>query len=85
MLKDVTADAIKEAIARLPDEDRHALAAWLNGLEYDEWDKQMAIDFSLEGRVRALIERVKHEIAEGQAIPFKAGRAKAVRRHEPGR
>jgi hypothetical protein len=85
MVKDMTVDAIKEAIAGLPDHDRHALAVWLNELEYDEWDKQMATDFSLGGRGTALIERVKREIDKGKAIPFEEGRAQAVRRHEPSR
>lgn len=33
-------------IAGLADEERHSLSIWLNGLEYDDWDKQMATDFS---------------------------------------
>jgi hypothetical protein len=36
----MTVEAIKEAIAGLPDEERHSLAAWLNELDYDEWDKE---------------------------------------------
>ena len=81
-MEDMTVDAIKEAIAGLADNDRHALAAWLNELEYDEWDKQMATDFSLEGRGQALIEKVKREIDEERAIPFEEGRAQALRRHD---
>jgi hypothetical protein len=85
MVKDMTVDAIKEAITALADHDRHALALWLNELEYDEWDKQMATDFSLGGRGTALIDRVKREVAEGKAIPFEEGRAQAIRRHDPRR
>jgi hypothetical protein len=81
MVEGMTVNSIKEAIAGLPDDDRRALAAWLNELEYDEWDKQMAEDFSPEGRGRALIETVKGEIAEGKAVAFKEGHA-GVRRHE---
>ena len=33
--RDMSVDAIKEAIAALPLEERHALATWLNELEYD--------------------------------------------------
>jgi hypothetical protein len=85
MVKDMTVDAIKDAIAGLPDDDRHALALWLTELEYDEWDKQMAKDFSNEGRGAGLVERVKRDIAEGRALPFEEGRAQAVRRREPRR
>jgi hypothetical protein len=82
MVKNMTVDAIKEAIAGLADHDRHALAMWLNELDYDEWDRKMATDFSLGGRGTALIERVKREIDEGEATPFEEGREQAVRRHE---
>jgi hypothetical protein len=84
MVKDMTVEAIKEAIAGLPAADRHALAVWLNELEYDDWDKQMARDFSHGGRGAALIERVKLEIAEGRAIPFGEGATQAAAKpHEP--
>ena len=59
----MTVEAIKEAIAGLPEDDRHSLAAWLNGIEYDDWDKQMAKDFTPGGRGIALAEKVKREIA----------------------
>jgi hypothetical protein len=78
----MTVEAIKEAIAGLPDTDRHALTAWLNELEYDDWDKQMVRDFSHGGRGAALVARVKREIADGRATPFGEGAAQA-KRHEP--
>ena len=46
----MTVEAIKDAITKLPDEDRRSLAAWLNDLEYDEWDRQMVADFTPGGR-----------------------------------
>jgi hypothetical protein len=46
----MTVEAIKEAIAGLPEDERHSLAVWLNELDYDEWDRQMVKDFSLASR-----------------------------------
>jgi len=62
----MTVEAIKEVIARLPEYERHALAAWLNGLDYDDWDRQMMADFSPGGRGMALLERVCDEIGHGK-------------------
>jgi len=60
----MTVEAIKEAIAGLPEDDRHSLAVWLNDLDYDGWDRQMVSDFSPGGRGKAWAERVKRRIAE---------------------
>jgi hypothetical protein len=65
----MTIDAIKEAIAQLPCDEQHALAAWVNDLDYDDWDREMAADFSLGGRGMALFETVKRDIDHGQAVP----------------
>ena len=62
-------EAIKEAIAGLPEEERHSLAAWLNELEYDEWDKEMVRDFSPGGRGEHLLDKVKADIAAGKFRP----------------
>ena len=70
-------DAIKEAIIRLPESERHALSGWLNELEYDDWDKQMAADFSPGGRGMSLVETVRPDIAAGKATPFEHGREQA--------
>jgi hypothetical protein len=48
-------DTIKAAIKGLPDDERHSLAAWLNQLDYDEWDKEIAADFSVGGRGYRLV------------------------------
>ncbi len=60
----MTLEDIKHAICSLPLEERRALAAWLNELDYDAWDKQMAEDFSPGGRGSALIETVRRDIAQ---------------------
>ena len=73
----MTIEAIKEAISGLRADERHSVALWLNELEYDAWDRQMALDFSAGGRGEAQLERVKREIAGGQAVPFEEGLAQA--------
>ena len=65
----MTVQTLKEAIVGLPDGDRHSLAVWLNGLDCDEWDKQMAQDFSPGGRGAHLLDKVKAEIAAGKFRP----------------
>jgi len=67
----MTVEAIKDAITELEKEERLSLATWLNGLDNDEWDEQMARDFSLNGRGMPLVGDVRQQIAEGQSLPFK--------------
>lgn len=74
----MTVEAIKEAITRLPEYERHSLAAWINDLDYDGWDRQMVADFSPGGRGMALVESVKHEIAQGKTVSFEQGRDQAT-------
>ncbi len=69
----MTVETLKETINELPEDERHSLAAWLNGLDYDDWDKEMAKDFSPGGRGSHLVEMVKREIAEGKARPMQEG------------
>jgi hypothetical protein len=69
----MTVDGIKEAIFQLPDDERHSLAAWLNELDYDDWDRKMVKDFSAGGRGMALIEAIKHEVSQEKAVPFEEG------------
>ena len=81
----MTIEAIKNAIADLPLEERHSLVSWLNELEYDAWDKQMVQDFSPGGRGMTLADKVKREIAEGSTVPLQEGRALARARREQSR
>ena len=76
----MTIDALKEAIVGLPDEERHSLAAWIIELDYDDWDKEMAKDFSPGGRGAHLVEEIKREIAEGKARPMAEGFAQHRKR-----
>ena len=65
----MTVETLKEAIVRLPEEERHCFALWLNGLDCDEWDREMAEDFSSGGRGAHLLDRVKADIAAGKFQP----------------
>ena len=62
----MTVQSLKEAIVGLPEEERHSLALWLNGLDYDDWDKEMVKDFSPGGRGAHLVDKVKADIAAGK-------------------
>jgi len=72
----MTVEPLKEAIAQLPQDERHSLAVWLNELDYDEWDKEMVRDFSPGGRGMAWAEEVKRQIAQGEARPLAEGLAR---------
>jgi hypothetical protein len=65
----MTVETLKEAIVRLPEEERHSLALWLNGLDCDEWDREMAEDFSPGGRGAHLLDKVQADIAAGKFRP----------------
>ena len=51
----MSVEAIQEAIAALPEEERHSLALWRNQLDYDERDREMVKDFS-PGKSRSMEE-----------------------------
>jgi hypothetical protein len=78
----MTVEAIKNAIADLPEDDKVALAAWLNLQTMDEWDRQMEEDFSPGGRGMAFFEQVQHEIAVGDSRPMEEGFLERRRRQE---
>ncbi len=66
-LEVMTVEAIKEAIAELPEEERGFLASWIIEQDYDEWDKEIVRDFSRAGRGYHLIDEVKADIGRGNA------------------
>ena len=53
----------------LAKEERHTMAVWLNELDYDEWDREMARDFSSSGRGTARAERVERESPKARKYP----------------
>ena len=62
-----TVEAIRDAIRKLPEEERVSLACWLNAQTMDDWDRQMQHDFSPGGRGMAFLDKVKGEVAAGVA------------------
>ena len=62
----MTVELLKEEIGALSEEERHSLAAWLNGLDSDDWDHEMERDFSPGGRGGHLLDKVKADIAAGK-------------------
>jgi hypothetical protein len=80
----MTVESIKDAIAKLDENDKVSLAAWLNLQTMDDWDRQMQRDFSPGGKGMDFLERVKREAdeaaARGKAEPLEVGLAKRRRR-----
>ncbi len=66
----MTLEALKQAIAELPAEEKAALATWLNEQEMDEWDRRMQKDFSPGGRGMRLVKKVKADIRAGKFRPM---------------
>ena len=60
-----TVEEIQQAIEKLSLSERGKLAKWFNGWEDDEWDKQMAADFSPGGRYEHVPGRIDDEIKRG--------------------
>jgi hypothetical protein len=69
-------ETIKEAIAKLPAEDQAALSSWLSAQTMDDWDREMAQDFSPGGRGAAVMERVESDLAAGNVESIEEGFAR---------
>lgn len=67
----MTVAAIKDAINALRPEERDSLRTWLNGLAYDDWDKQIVDDFLPRGRSAALVKKIELEVAKGRTEPLR--------------
>jgi hypothetical protein len=66
----MTLEAIKEAIAALPETEKVSLTSWLNRQDNLVWDREIENDFSEGGAGMALIEAWDAEIKKGQALPL---------------
>jgi len=64
----MTLDAIKQAIAGLPETDKASLLAWLNEQEAKAWDEQIEADFSEGGAGTAFLEKWDAEIKAGGSV-----------------
>jgi hypothetical protein len=69
-------EAIKEAIAKLPRNERVSLASWLNIQTMDDWDKQMEKDLSPGGRGEWLMDEVESDLSEGNPESLEEGFAR---------
>lgn len=67
----MTLTAIKSAIEGLPEEERTALIDWLLSRDWEDWDKQIAEDFSAGGRGAKLLEAVDEAIDRGDFKPLR--------------
>ena len=63
-----TVPEIQSAIENLSLTERGELAKWFNGWEDDEWDKEMARDFSAGGRLKNLRAQAQQKAAVGPLL-----------------
>ncbi len=66
----MTIEAIKEAIADLPPDEKTRLAAWVIEQDLEEWDRQIQNDFSPGGRGMALLQEAQADAREGRSKPL---------------
>lgn len=66
----MTLEAIKQAIAELPEREKTSLVAWLNEQDAKAWDKEIESDFSEGGAGMALLEKWDAEIKAGNSVPL---------------
>jgi hypothetical protein len=66
----MTIEAIKEAIAELPLDEKTRLAAWVLRQDSDEWDRQIRDDFSPGGPGMALLEEAQADALAGRSKPL---------------
>jgi hypothetical protein len=69
----MTVDAIKDAIAHLPEQERKQLADWFEEMEEQAWDRQMEQDFAPGGRGAHLLDKIDHQIDAGNFTSLEEG------------
>ena len=79
----MTIEAIKEAIADLPPDEKARLAAWVLQQDLEEWDRQIQDDFSPGGRGMALLEEAQADAREGRSKPLDEFLAETRARRSP--
>ena len=79
----MTIEAIKEAIADLPPDEKARLAAWVLQQDLGEWDRQIDDDFSPGGRGMALLEEAQADAREGRSKPLDEFLAETRARSSP--
>jgi len=63
-------EEIKAAIEQLSPEERCELAALLNPVEEDDWDRQMKKDAEPREKLHRLMEAANKEYQQGKSLPF---------------
>jgi hypothetical protein len=63
-------EEIKAVIDQLSPEERCELAALLNPVEEDNWDRQMNNDAEPGGKLDRIKEAANKEYQQGQTLPF---------------
>ncbi|PYK21086.1 MAG: hypothetical protein DME55_00290 [Verrucomicrobia bacterium] len=61
---------IKAAIEQLTPEERCELAALLNPVEEDDWDRQMKKDAEPGKKLHRIMEAANKEYEQGKSLPF---------------
>ena len=72
-------DFVKDAISKLPREERRALSAWLNAQSMDDWDREMVRDLSPGGAGRKFVEEIERDLASGGIEELSEGFARRNR------
>jgi len=63
-------EKIKAAIEQLSPEERCELAALLNPIKAEDWDRQMKNDAEPGGKLDRLMEAASNDYKEGKSLPF---------------
>ena len=66
-------EAIKDAIARLSEEERKQVSDWFDELKEEAWDRQMERDFAHGGRGAHLLEKIDRQIDAGNFTSLEEG------------
>jgi len=61
---------IKAAIEQLTPEERCELAALLNPVEEDDWDRQLKKDAETGKKLQRIMEAANEEYEQGKSLPF---------------
>ena len=63
-------EEIKAAIGQLSPQERCELAALLNFVDEDDWDRQMKKDAAPGEKLHRLMEAANKEYEQGKSLPF---------------
>ena len=70
----MTAEAIKELIEHLPQQEQDVLADWMAQRNSSAWDDQIEHDFSPGGAGMKLLEKIDAKIEAGDLTSFRLTR-----------